>query len=242
MKTPMTKGARLLPVIWLALALTPAAADEETTPLADENARINYAVGYQVGGDFKRQGLDLDLDIVVRGVADALAGTEPAMTEAEMREALQEVQQQVTAARQAKAEADAAEQRAAGQAFLDENKGKEGVQVTESGLQYKILESGTGRQPGPTDQVKVHYRGTRIDGTEFDSSYERGKPAEFRLDRVIKGWTEGLQLMKEGGKAQFFIPSELAYGERGRLGNQTLIFDVELIEVGQSEQQGDESE
>jgi FKBP-type peptidyl-prolyl cis-trans isomerase FklB len=242
MKTLMTKGVRLLPVIWLALALTPAAADEETTPLADENARINYAVGYQVGGDFKRQGLDLDLDIVVRGVADALAGTEPAMTEAEMREALQEVQQQVTAARQAKAEADAAEQRAAGQAFLDENKGKEGVQVTESGLQYKILESGTGRQPGPTDQVKVHYRGTRIDGTEFDSSYERGKPAEFRLDRVIKGWTEGLQLMKEGGKAQFFIPSELAYGERGRLGNQTLIFDVELIEVGQSEQQGDESE
>jgi len=242
MKTLMTKGVRLLPVIWLALALTPAAADEETTPLADENARINYAVGYQVGGDFKRQGLDLDLDIVVRGVADALAGTEPAMTEAEMREALQDVQQQVTAARQAKAEADAAEQRAAGQAFLDENKGKEGVQVTESGLQYKILESGTGRQPGPTDQVKVHYRGTRIDGTEFDSSYERGKPAEFRLDRVIKGWTEGLQLMKEGGKAQFFIPSELAYGERGRLGNQTLIFDVELIEVGQSEQQGDESE
>jgi len=242
MKTPMTKGVRLLPVIWLALALTPAAADEETTPLADENARINYAVGYQVGGDFKRQGLDLDLDIVVRGVADALAGTEPAMTEAEMREALQEVQQQVTAARQAKAEADAAEQRAAGQAFLDENKGKEGVQVTESGLQYKILESGTGRQPGPTDQVKVHYRGTRIDGTEFDSSYQRGKPAELRLDRVIKGWTEGLQLMKEGGKAQFFIPSELAYGERGRLGNQTLIFDVELIEVGQSEQEGDESE
>jgi len=242
MKTLMTEGVRLLPVIWLALALTPAAADEDTTPLADENARINYAVGYQVGGDFKRQGLDLDLDIVVRGVADALAGTEPAMTEAEMREALQEVQQQVTAARQAKAEADAAEQRAAGQAFLDENKGKEGVQVTESGLQYKILESGTGRQPGPTDQVKVHYRGTRIDGTEFDSSYERGKPAEFRLDRVIKGWTEGLQLMKEGGKAQFFIPSELAYGERGRLGNQTLIFDVELIEVGQSEQQGDESE
>ena len=242
MKTLMTKGVRLLPVIWLALALTPAAADEETTPLADENARINYAVGYQVGGDFKRQGLDLDLDIVVRGVADALAGTEPVMTEAQMREALQDVQQQVTAARQAKAEADAAEQRAAGQAFLDENKGKEGVQVTESGLQYKILESGTGRQPGPTDQVKVHYRGTRIDGTEFDSSYERGKPAEFRLDRVIKGWTEGLQLMKEGGKAQFFIPSELAYGERGRLGNQTLIFDVELIEVGQSEQQGDESE
>jgi len=242
MNTPMTKGVRLLPVIWLALALTSAAADEETTPLADENARINYAVGHQVGGDFKRQGLDLDLDIVVRGVADALAGTEPAMTEAEMREALQDVQQQVTAARQAKAEADAAEQRAAGQAFLDENKGKEGVQVTESGLQYKILESGTGRQPGPTDQVKVHYRGTRIDGTEFDSSYERGKPAEFRLDRVIKGWTEGLQLMREGGKAQFFIPSELAYGEQGRLGNQTLIFDVELIEVGQSEQQGDESE
>jgi len=230
-KTPMTTGTLLLPALWLALTTAPAAA-EETAALADENARINYAVGYQVGGDFKRQGLDLDPEIVARGVADALSGAEPAMTPAEMRRALTELQQTVTAARQAEADEEAAEQRAAGQAFLEENKGKEGVQVTESGLQYRIIEPGTGKQPGPTDQVTVHYRGTRIDGSEFDSSYKRDKPAEFRLDQVIPGWTEGLQLMREGGKAQLVIPSELAYGERGRLGNQTLIFDVELIEVG----------
>jgi FKBP-type peptidyl-prolyl cis-trans isomerase FkpA len=159
-----------------------------------------------------------------------------------MRKELTALQQQVAEARQARADEEAAKQREAGQAFLDENKGKEGVQVTESGLQYKILEPGTGKQPGPTDQVKVHYRGTRVDGSEFDSSYQRGKPAEFRLDRVIKGWTEGLQLMQEGGKAQFFIPYDLAYGERGRLGNQTLIFDVELLEVGEPADEGGDDE
>jgi FKBP-type peptidyl-prolyl cis-trans isomerase FklB len=241
MKTPMTTAALLLPVLWLALTSAPVAA-EEAAPLADENARINYAVGYQVGGDFKRQGLDIDPEVVARGVADALAGAEPAMTEAEMRKELTALQQQVAEARQARADEEAAKQREAGQAFLDENKGKEGVQVTESGLQYKILEPGTGKQPGPTDQVKVHYRGTRVDGSEFDSSYQRGKPAEFRLDRVIKGWTEGLQLMQEGGKAQFFIPYDLAYGERGRLGNQTLIFDVELLEVGEPADEGGDDE
>jgi FKBP-type peptidyl-prolyl cis-trans isomerase FklB len=240
MKTPMTTGALLLPAFWLVLTAAPVAA-EDASALADENARINYAVGYQVGGDFKRQGLDLDPEVVARGVADALSGEEPAMTEAEMRKELQELQQQVTAARQAKAEEEAAKQREAGIAFLEENKGKDGVQVTESGLQYRIIEPGTGKQPGPTDQVTVNYRGTRVDGSEFDSSYKRGKPAQFRLDRVIKGWTEGLQLMKEGGKAQFVIPYDLAYGERGRLGNQTLIFDVELLEVGELKQEEGES-
>jgi len=239
MKTPMTIGTLLLPAFWLALTAVPVGAEE--TALADENARINYAVGYQVGGDFKRQGLDLDPELVARGVADALSGAEPAMTPAEMRKELTELQQQVTAARQAKAEEEAAKQREAGIAFLEENKGKDGVQVTESGLQYRIIEPGTGKQPGPTDQVTVNYRGTRVDGSEFDSSYKRGKPAQFRLDRVIKGWTEGLQLMKEGGKAKFVIPYDLAYGERGRLGNQTLIFDVELIEVGEPKQEEGES-
>jgi FKBP-type peptidyl-prolyl cis-trans isomerase len=122
-----------------------------------------------------------------------------------------------------------------GKAFLEENKTKEGIVTTESGLQYKILEKGTGGSPRPTDTVKCHYKGTTIEGKEFDSSYGREEPATFALNRVIKGWTEGLQLMKEGGKWQFFVPSELAYGERGagqNIGpNEVLVFDVELIEI-----------
>ena len=230
--------------IFFPLCLTfvaPNAPAGDAQPLADENARINYSVGYQVGGDFERQGVELDPEIVARGVADALTGAEPLMTPAEMNKELSALQQKVTAARKANAEKAAAEQRAAGEAFLEANKGEEGVQVTDSGLQYRIIEPGSGKQPGPTDKVRVNYRGTRIDGTEFDSSYKRGKPAEFGLDGVIKGWTEGLQLMKEGGKAQFFIPPALAYGDKGRLGNQTLIFDVELIAVLEPETENAES-
>jgi FKBP-type peptidyl-prolyl cis-trans isomerase len=114
---------------------------------------------------------------------------------------------------------------------MQENATKQGVQTTESGLQYEILEPGTGKRPGPQDQVTVHYQGTLIDGKEFDSSHKRGKPATFRLDGVIKGWSEGLQLMQEGGKARFVIPPTLAYGDRGPLGHRTLIFDVELLSV-----------
>jgi len=243
------KGAFLLSPFLLALVSALALA-EEPLELEDENARINYSVGYQVGGDFKRQGREIDLDILVRGVADAIVGVEPLMTPREMRKELTELQKKVMAARKARAEEAAAGQREAGKAFLEANKAKDGVQVTESGLQYKIIESGTGKQPRPTDTVTVNYRGTRIDGTEFDSSYKRGKPAQFRLDRVIKGWTEGLQLVKEGGKAQLVVPSDLAYGQRGRLANQVLIFDVELIAVGgpeteaqaQGEQEGSASE
>jgi FKBP-type peptidyl-prolyl cis-trans isomerase FklB len=214
----------------LAFATIPAAA-EETLALEDENTRINYAVGYQVGGDFKRQGIEIDPEIVARGVEDALSDAKPQMTSVEMRKELAVLQQKVAAERKARAEELAKSQRQAGQEFLAANKDKEGVKVTDSGLQYKIIEPGSGKQPGPTDKVRVNYRGTRIDGSEFDSSYKRGKPAEFRLDRVIKGWTEGMQLLKEGGKAKFFVPYGLAYGERGRLGNQTLIFDVELLAV-----------
>jgi FKBP-type peptidyl-prolyl cis-trans isomerase len=115
---------------------------------------------------------------------------------------------------------------------MEENAKKEGVVTTKSGLQYKILKEGSGKSPAATDQVTVNYRGTLIDGKEFDSSYKRGKPATFRLNGVIKGWTDGLQLMKEGGKAELFIPPNLAYGSRGPLADQTLIFDVELISVG----------
>jgi FKBP-type peptidyl-prolyl cis-trans isomerase len=118
-----------------------------------------------------------------------------------------------------------------GEAFLEQNAGKEGVITTESGLQYKVIKEGSGKSPGPQDQVTVHYKGTMIDGKPFDSSYKKNKPATFRVNGVIKGWSEGLQLMKEGGKSQLFIPQNLAYGKRGPLAHRTLIFEVELLKV-----------
>jgi FKBP-type peptidyl-prolyl cis-trans isomerase FklB len=208
---------------------------QEAVSLEDENARINYSVGYQVGGDFWRQGIELDPEVVARGIEDALSGNQPLMTPVEMRKELTELQRRASAKQQAAADQTAEAQLSTGQAFLMANKAKEGVKVTPSGLQYKVIREGSGRSPSDQDTVKVHYRGTRIDGSEFDSSYKRGTPAEFRLDRVIKGWTEGLQLMEEGAKYEFYIPPELAYGNRGRLANQTLVFEVELISIEPSE-------
>jgi FKBP-type peptidyl-prolyl cis-trans isomerase FklB len=224
----------LLAAFCLALASMPSLA-QEAVRLEDENARINYSVGYQVGGDFRRQGIELDPEIVAKGIEDALSGNQPIMTPVEMRKTLTELQRRASAKQQAAADQTSEAQLGTGQAFLMANKAKEGVKVTPSGLQYKVIREGSGRSPSAQDTVKVHYRGTRIDGSEFDSSYKRGPPAEFRLDRVIKGWTEGLQLMKEGAKYQFYIPPELAYGNRGRLANQTLVFEVELISVEPSE-------
>lgn len=222
---------------WLTLALVSLCAGAEEPPaLDDENARINYGVGYQVGGDFQRQGVELDLEIMAKGVEDAMSGDQPLMTPEEMRKTVIELQRNVAAKRRARAEKLGAERRKAGEAWLAENKAKSGVQVTASGLQYKVIREGSGRRPGPTDTVRVHYRGTRIDGSEFDSSHKRGKPAEFPLDRVIKGWTEGLQLMQQGAKYELYVPADLAYGEKGRLAHQTLIFEVELIAVGDAEQ------
>ncbi len=225
----------LLAVFCLALVSTPSLA-EEAVKLEDENARINYSVGFQVGGDYRRKGIQLDPEVVAKGIEDALSGNEPLMTPVEMRKELTDLQRRTSAKQQARAEQAAEAQRQAGQAFLEANKMKVGVRVTASGLQYKVIRAGSGRSPSGQDKVKVHYCGTRVDGSEFDSSYKRGAPAEFRLDRVIKGWTEGLQLMKEGAKYELYIPPELAYGDRGRLANQTLIFELELISVKSSEQ------
>jgi FKBP-type peptidyl-prolyl cis-trans isomerase FklB len=224
----------LLAAFCSALFSMPSLAEEAMT-LEDENARINYSVGFQVGGDFRRQGIELDSEVVAKGIEDALTGTTPLLTPAEMRKELTELQRRASAKQQARADQAAEAQRQAGRAFLQANKTKEGVQVTASGLQYKIIRKGFGRSPSDQDSVRVHYRGTRVDGTEFDSSYERGPPAEFHLDRVIKGWSEGLQLMKEGAMYELYIPPELAYGNLGRLANQTLIFEVELISVKPSE-------
>ena len=224
--------------VFLAVAGVAGAATAEETPNPqDETARISYSLGYQIGGDFKRQGVEMEAEAVVRGIQDALSGAEPTIPAAEMNATLVELKQKIMAEQKQRAVERELDFLAEGKAFLEENAKKEGVVTTDSGLQYKILEEGSGKTPGPTDTVTVHYTGTLVDGKEFDSSHKRGKPATFKLNGVIKGWSEGLQLMKEGGKAQFVIPQNLAYGQRGPLAHRTLIFDVELISVGEEQAQ-----
>ncbi len=201
----------------------------------EEKDKVSYSVGYQVGGDFKRQGVDLNPDLMVKGVQDAMSGAKPLMTQQEMNETLADLKKKIVAEQQRQNKEAAGKNLSEGKVFLAENAKKKGVKTLPSGLQYKVIEKGAGASPKKTDSVTVHYKGTLIDGTEFDSSYKRGKPATFRVDRVIAGWTEALQLMKPGAKWQLFIPPDLAYGERGagpRIGpNSTLIFEVELIKV-----------
>jgi FKBP-type peptidyl-prolyl cis-trans isomerase FklB len=206
----------------------------ETLKLDNETARINYSLGYQIGGDFKRQGVEINPEAIIKGIQDAESGAEPLMPPQEMNATLMELKRKVVAEQRAKSKEAELQQVAEGKKFMQENASKPGVKTTASGLQYKILEPGTGKAPQATDKVTVNYRGTLTNGNEFDSSYKRGEPTSFPLNGVIKGWTEGLQLIKEGGKIQLVIPPELAYGDRGPLAHRTLIFDVELISVGDS--------
>jgi FKBP-type peptidyl-prolyl cis-trans isomerase FklB len=222
---------KVIPLITLLTLAISAVSAGETLKLEDETARINYSLGYQIGGDFKRQNVELNPEAVVKGMQDALDGSEPLMPQQEMNDTLLELKRKVVAEQQAKRREAELEKVASGKKYLEENAKKPGVVTTPSGLQYKIVEPGSGKNPGPTDTVTVNYRGTLINGNEFDSSYDKGKPVSFPLNGVIKGWTEGLQLVKEGGKIQLVIPSGLAYGDRGPLANQTLVFDVELIAV-----------
>jgi FKBP-type peptidyl-prolyl cis-trans isomerase FklB len=199
--------------------------------LKDPKDKASYSIGLNIGRNFKRQNVELNPDALVAGVKDALSGAKPALNETEERDAMMTLQKDAMEKQKAMGEKNAAE----GKKFLDENKKKEGVKSTASGLQYKVIKDGNGQQPKASDTVTVDYRGTLIDGTEFDSSYKRGQPATFPLNGVIKGWTEGLQLMKTGAKYQFFIPADLAYGAR-QMGpdippNSTLIFEVELKSV-----------
>jgi FKBP-type peptidyl-prolyl cis-trans isomerase FklB len=231
------RGIGVLPVVIaaLCLALLPgvAGAAEAAGP-EQEQEKVGYAVGYQVGGDFRRQGLSVNPEMVVRGVLDALAGSESLMTADEMRQSLVEVQREAEAARRREQERLAAENLAAGRAFLEKNGEQQGVRTLPSGLQYRVITPGTGPTPRAEDTVTVHYRGTLIDGSEFDSSYGRGEPATFRAEEVIAGWKEALPLMSEGARWELFVPPELAYGEAGtgRVGpNSTLVFEVELLSV-----------
>jgi len=207
----------------------------EQVELKDQKAKDSYSLGYQYGEAFKNQAVDIDLEVFAAGMRDGFGGKKSLMSPAEIEENLSSLKKRLFAVQQSQLREKATKNREEGEAFLAENATKKQVVTLPSGLQYKVLVEGTGKTPKAQDEVTVHYRGTLIDGTEFDSSYKRGKPATFQVDGVIKGWTEALQLMKEGGKWQLFVPSELAYGERG-MGrippNSTLIFEVELISVG----------
>ncbi len=200
----------------------------------NELEKISYAAGMNMGEYIKGMPMALNTDMVVRGLSEMLAGS-PAFSAEEYRSAMELCQRKIQEAGNARMAEAAQANMAKGTAFLAENSKKDGVKTTASGLQYQVISQGSGAKPAATDKVRVHYTGTLIDGTEFDSSVRRGEPAEFMLNQVIAGWTEGLQLMNAGGKYRFFIPSELAYGSRGAgnlIGpNSTLIFDVELLAV-----------
>lgn len=208
----------------------------DSLSLDNENARINYSLGYQIGGDFKRQGIEMDSAAMMKGIEDALSAAEPLISAQDMQTTLTALKTKIVAEQRKRVEEQNRKLEEESKQFLEENAKQTGVVTTESGLQYQIIEPGTGKTPGPTDQVTVNYRGTLVDGKEFDSSYKRNQPTSFQLDGVVKGWAEGLQLIKEGGKIKLFLPPALAYGERGPLAHRTLIFDVELLSVGEPPQ------
>lgn len=203
--------------------------------LKDQKDKVSYSIGLDIGNTLKRQTIDVNQDVLARGIQDGLTDKTPLMTKDQIKETMVAFQKELGEKQQAARKVAGEKNKAAGDKFLAENKKKDGVKTTADGLQYKVLKQGTGPKPTANDNVKVNYRGTTIDGTEFDSSYKRGEPATFPVNRVIKGWTEGLQLMNVGSKYQFVIPSDLAYGEHGagqEIGpNSTLIFDVELLQV-----------
>ncbi len=195
---------------------------------------VSYAIGADISRNFASQKMDINNDAFVNGFMDVASEGDVKIDEAEALKILTKYQKVMTEKREAEANAATLENLQKGLDFLAANRTKDGVKVTKSGLQYKVITLGTGAKPLASDKVKVHYKGTLIDGTTFDSSYDRGTPAEFPLANVIKGWTEGLQLMPVGSKYEFYIPSELAYGQRApqTIGpNQTLIFEVELLEI-----------
>jgi len=250
-KVEITRGQALNPVsggnsTGQALAEEKQEAREDTSR---QKEKVSYSLGYETGRSMKNQSVDLDPDIFTKAFREGFAGDKAAMTDQEIREAIQSLQKEMKAKRAEEMKKSpesgqsATKNKKEGEAFLAENVKKEGVVTLPSGLLYKIIQEGAGKQPAKTDKVEVHYRGTFVNGTEFDNSYKRGRPATFEVDKVIKGWTEALQLMKEGSKWVVYIPPGLAYGERGTVRgkganaramigpNQTLIFEVELISV-----------
>jgi len=226
---------RNLVIIAASAALASATLPAQNNELESPEDRLSYTIGMDIGESLAGQDMPLDIDIVIQGLRDSFLGEETLLTQeekqAEREKFIQQRQQQLEQQRSEEAQINLEE----GQAFLAANAEKEGVTTTESGLQYRVIEAGDGESPDADDRVTVHYRGKLINGVEFDSSYSRGEPATFGLNQVIPGWTEGVQLMREGATYELFVPSDLAYGEQGRPGpigpNSTLIFEIELLEV-----------
>jgi FKBP-type peptidyl-prolyl cis-trans isomerase len=229
-KKPTTPATKKAPVT-----------SKTATPLTlkTQKEKASYALGMKIGGDLKRQGVGASVDsaLTARGLRDALAGSKALLTEDEEKAALTQLQTEVRGNMEAKAHEAGAPARKEGDAFLTANKTKQGVVTLPSGLQYKILAEGKGPKPTASDTVTCNYRGTLINGKEFDSSYKTGKPVSFPVGGVIKGWTEALQLMPVGSKWQLFIPADMAYGDRGAGADigpgETLIFEVELVSIGE---------
>lgn len=215
---------------------TTVAKSGEVTTLTTDKQKSSYAIGMNLGAGLRRQEIDVDSAALIQGMKDSLAGGKTLMTEEEATAVLTKLRTEMQAKQQAKAKAEEANNKKEGEAFLAANKTKEGVVTLPSGLQYKVITQGSGPKPTASDTVTCNYRGTLINGSEFDSSYKRNEPASFPVSGVIKGWTEALQLMNVGSKWQLFIPADLAYGARGTPGgpigpDSTLIFEVELLSI-----------
>lgn len=219
----------------LTSVLTASSLAGEQPQLVDETAKINYSVGYQIGSDFKYQDIEIRPEAVLQGIEDALRANQSQMTAAEMKQVMVDLGKRLAEKKREQRKVRLEQLQQQSEDFHKENRKKHGVVTTESGLQYRILEKGHGKQPAADDTVLVHYAGKLINGTLFDSSLSRGKPASFRVDKVIKGWSEALQMMKTGDRWQLYIPPELGYGEKGTPPKippySTLIFDVELISI-----------
>jgi len=223
-------------VLTVAMIVLPAlAAAQEAPALKTEKERLSYAMGMDLGKQLRSRSVDIDPAVFAKALEDALSGGKTLLTDAEAKAALAAFQKAIMAKQAAEAKVAGEKNKAGGEAFLAANKGMEGVVTLPSGVQYKILTAGTGKTPTLADTVVCQYRGTLIDGKEFDSSYKRGQPATFPVKGVIKGWTEVLQLMPVGSKWQVVVPASLAYGERGAgadIGpNATLIFEIELVAI-----------
>ena len=225
---------RSLVIIFCIVLAAGTAIGEEKQALMTQKDKLSYAIGIDMGTSLKKNAVDVDPDIVYKGIKDALSGGTRLMTDQEIKDTIQTAQKELMAKQQEKMKAQAEKNKKEGEEFLAGNKMKPGVKTLPSGLQYKVITEGNGKMPKATDTVTVNYKGTLIDGTEFDSSYKRNEPATFPVNGVIKGWTEALQLMKEGSKWELFVPANLAYGERGGgpIGpNAVLIFEVELLSI-----------
>jgi FKBP-type peptidyl-prolyl cis-trans isomerase FklB len=208
---------------------------QEGLVLKNQKDKVSYIIGVDLAKSFQKQSIDIDPDILAKGIKDAFSGGKLLLSDQEIRDIMAAFQKEMMAKQEEGMKKMADQNKKEGEAFLSENKKKEGVKTLSSGLQYKVIKAGTGKKPKLTDTVTTHYQGKLINGNEFDSSYRRGSPATFPVNGVIPGWTEALQLMEEGAKWQLFIPSNLAYGEKGAgrdIGpNATLIFEVELLSI-----------